>query len=97
VHRDREQLLVRIKKAAEQLKERFGVKRVFLFGSVAHGAGFSSRSDVDLAVEGVSGSDYWKAWGLVEEILEDRNVDFIDLEMAGESLRHAVARHGIEL
>lgn len=94
---DKEQLLARIREAAGQLKKRFGAKRVFLFGSLAHGAWYRPTSDVDLAVEGVSESDYWKAWRLVEEILGDRNVDFIDLEMAGDSLKQAVARHGIEL
>ncbi len=94
---DREELLRRIREAAFEIKKRFNAKRIFLFGSLAHGAWYGPASDVDLAVEGISGRDYWQAWQLVEEIVADRNVDFIDLEMAGHSLKATVARTGIEL
>jgi hypothetical protein len=52
---------------------------------------------VDLAVEGLRPADYWKAWRLLEDSLGDRSVDLIELETAGESLREAVERYGIEL
>ena len=55
------------------------------------------NSDVDLAVEGLVGNDYWEAWRLIEEIINDRSIDLIDLETAGDSLRSAVQRKGIEL
>jgi tRNA nucleotidyltransferase (CCA-adding enzyme) len=59
--REREQLLARIREAAAALKARFGVRRVVLFGSLAHEAWFVPDSDVDLAVEGLGGGDYWEA------------------------------------
>jgi predicted nucleotidyltransferase len=68
-----------------------------LFGSLAHEAWFAPDSDVDLAVEGLASDDYWRAWRLAEEIIGDRLVDLIEIETAGESLRRAIERYGIEL
>jgi predicted nucleotidyltransferase len=96
-HDERERLLGRIKDAAVLVKARFGAKKVVLFGSLAHAGWFVHDSDVDLAVEGLIGDEYWKAWGLVEEIIKDRPVDFIDIETARESLKRAIERYGIEL
>ena len=95
--RAREQLLDRVRDAAAVLKARFGVRRVVLFGSLAHAAWFVPDSDVDLAVEGLAGDDYWRAWRQIEEIIGDRPVDLIEIEMAGESLQRAIQRYGVEL
>jgi len=94
---EQRELLARVREAARTLKRRFGVRRVVLFGSLAHASWFISDSDVDLAVEGLDTADYWQAWGLAEEIIGDRPVDFIQIEAAGESLRQAIGRHGVEL
>jgi len=94
---ERERLLQRVREAAAAIKTRFGAERVVLFGSLAHAAWFVPNSDVDLAVEGLKGDDYWQAWRSVEEIIGDRSVDLVQLEMAGESLKRAVRRYGIEL
>jgi predicted nucleotidyltransferase len=95
--RARERLLDRVREAAAVLKARYGARRVVLFGSLAHAAWFMPDSDVDLAVEGLAGDDYWRAWRLVEEIIGDRPVDLIEIEMVGESLKRAIERYGIEL
>jgi predicted nucleotidyltransferase len=93
----RERLLNRIREAAALLKSRFGVRRVILFGSLAHAAWFAPDSDVDLAVEGLRGEAYWQAWQLLEEVINDRPVDVIEIEAASESLRRAIQRYGEEL
>lgn len=95
--RARGRLLERVKAAAAALKERFKVRRVVLFGSLAHAAWYMADSDIDLAVEGLTPEDYWQAWELVEEIIQERPVDLIDIEIASDSLRQAIERHGIEL
>ena len=95
--RDRERLMGRIRPAAAALRARFGVRRVILSGSLAHAAWFVPDSDVDLAVEGLVGDDYWRAWRLVEEIVGHRSVDLIEIETARESVREAMRRHGIVL
>jgi len=89
--------LDRIREAAVVLKTRFGARRVVLFGSLAHDAWFMPDSDVDLAVEGLTSNDYWKAWRLVEEIIGDRPVDLIEMETANESLLRAIQRYGVDL
>lgn len=94
---ERARLLTRVREAAAALKAQFDVRRVVLFGSLAHAAWFVPDSDVDLAVEGLREDDYWEAWRLVEEVIGDRPVDLIEIESAGESLRRAVDRYGVEL
>ncbi|MBN2122671.1 MAG: nucleotidyltransferase domain-containing protein [Deltaproteobacteria bacterium] len=94
---EREKLLAPIRKASDALKSRFGVRRVVLFGSLAHAEWFTEDSDVDLVVEGLEGKDYWRAWRLAEEIMGDRLVDFIETETAWESLRSTIERSGVEL
>ena len=93
----REQLLVRIRMVAAALKSRFGAERVILFGSLAHDAWFMPDSDVDLAVEGLSGEAYWQAWKLAEEMIEDRPVDLIEIESCRDSLRRAIESYGVNL
>lgn len=93
----REQLLAGVRAAAALLKIRYAVRRVILFGSLAHGAWFTRDSDVDLVVEGLAGTDYWQAWREVEEALGGCPVDLIEIEGVGESLRRAIERYGVEL
>jgi len=97
VEEARRQLLTRVHKAAVALKSRFAVRRVILFGSLAHAAWLIPDSDVDLAVEGLDSKDYWQAWRMVEKIIGDRLVDLVEIETAGESLRRAIERDGIDL
>jgi len=92
-----ESLLRRVGEAADALKQQFGVRRVVLFGSLAHRAWFASDTDVDLAVEGLHAQDYWQAWKVVEDIVGDRPVDMIEIERAKPSLRQSIIRSGIEL
>ena len=94
---EREKLLSRIREAAAMLKARFGIPRVVLFGSLAHMAWFRPDTDVDLAVEGLSGGDYWNAWRVVEDTIGDRPVDLIEIETAGASLQRAIQLYGIAL
>ena len=93
----REELLRRAREAAAFLKKHFGARRVVLFGSLAHAAWFHPNSDVDLAVEGLSGDAYWGAWRMLEEQIPDRSIDLVEIETAGESLQNAIRRSGIDL
>ncbi len=96
--RERESLRRRVRKAAGVLKTQFGARRVILFGSLAGSRWYGPASDVDLAVEGLeTGKAYWQAWSAVEEILQDRSVDLVDLGEASKSLRKAIQDYGIEL
>jgi predicted nucleotidyltransferase len=94
---ERERLLNRVRDAASALKRQFGAKKVILFGSLADTTWFAPDSDVDLAVEGLASSDFWRAWGVVEEIINDRSVDLIEIETAKETLKRTIQQHGMEL
>jgi len=89
--------LRRIAEVAEALKQRFGVRKVILFGSLAHRAWYGSDTDVDLAVEGLRLEDYWAAWKVAEGIIGDRTVDMVEFERAKPSLKQSIIRSGIEL
>ena len=95
--KERERTLRRIRKAAEVLKTRFHAQRVILFGSFAHEAWFMPDSDVDIAVEGLGQTDYFRAWRVAEEVIAERPVDLIEMETASHSLLEAIKRHGVEL
>jgi len=45
----------------------------------------------------LSPDDYWKAWRMIETIIEDRMVDLIEIERVGESLREVIESDGVEL
>ena len=96
-HDDQEMLMVRVREVAATLKRRFNVQRVMLFGSLAHDAWYAWDSDVDLAVEGLAGDDYWQAWRVAEDIIRTRPVDLIEIEAATKSMKKAIERHGVEL
>ena len=49
----RDEIVERVRQVAREIKSRFNVRRVILFGSLAHQAWFRPESDIDLAVEGL--------------------------------------------
>ncbi|MCB0112715.1 MAG: hypothetical protein R2873_20665 [Caldilineaceae bacterium] len=93
----REDLIQRARQAAEMLRQKYNVRRVVLFGSLVHEAWFHEKTDVDMAVEGREGFDYFAAWGDVEKFFPDRKLDFIDWDMATDSLRKTINRKELEL
>lgn len=65
------------------LKERFGARKVYVFGSVTGGTPWHDRSDVDIAVEGLAPQDYMRALSALYELLPPGlELDLITLEEA---------------
>ncbi len=85
----------RLPAAKALLTERYGARRVILFGSLARGT-LSERSDVDLAVEGLHPSAYFTAIADLTGLL-DTPVDLVELETASDSMRARLDLEGIEL
>jgi predicted nucleotidyltransferase len=81
--------------AARQLKEQHGATKVLLFGSVASGIGFHERSDIDLAVEGISVQGFWRASSDAERAARPFEIDVIDLAAAPPSLRAHIEDTGV--
>ena len=76
------------------LAERYGVRRVWLYGSLAEG-GFHERSDIDLAAEGFPpGSAPFRAGAELDELARPFAVDLVPLEDARPSVGAHVLRHG---
>jgi len=94
---ERDRLIEKAREAAAMLKEKYGAKRVILFGSLAHQLWFDEWTDVDLAVEGLVGADLYRAWSDVVGIIRDRTVDLVDVNDARPSVARAVETHGRQL
>jgi predicted nucleotidyltransferase len=75
--------------AAEALME-MGVRRVWLFGSVA-GNSTHARSDIDLAIEGLEAKELFKAWDIAGHAVGSGvTVDLIRIEEASPRLRKQI-------
>lgn len=81
----------------EILKQDFAVSRVWLFGSALRRDRIHSRSDVDLAVEGLAEAQYLRAVGRLLDLHGDVSVDLVRLEDASVSLRDRIISEGREL
>lgn len=55
------------------------LRRAYLFGSVLRQGAFRSRSDIDIAVEGIDAGDFFSLWRDLEEAMPDWAVDLRDL------------------
>jgi len=66
-------------RCAKLLGEEFGVKRVYLFGSLAEGY-FREGSDIDLAVEALNPHLYFKALSRLHRVSGGFEVDLVPLE-----------------
>ena len=75
-------------RCARLLREQFGARRVILFGSAAGDAPWHSRSDLDVAVEGLPPEKHWQALNACYELLPpELTLDLIPLESAWPELR----------
>ncbi len=83
--------------AASLLKEQFGVKKVLVFGSLVHPRLFHAHSDVDLAVWGLAGKEYYRAVGVLQSLDTEIGVDLIAFEDASTSMQETIMREGKEL
>jgi predicted nucleotidyltransferase len=82
------------RKAARILRAEFGVKKIMAFGSLLHPTLFHDRSDVDLAVWGLSGRAYYQAVSILLDIEPSISVDLIAFEEARPALQAAILQDG---
>lgn len=83
--------------AAQILKERFGAKRVIVFGSLVHSAWFHEGSDIDLAVEDIPSGKFFRAWATLDYLNSPFEIDLIDYTFAPAHLRQVIEQEGVEL
>ena len=83
--------------AADLLKQRYGVKTVFLFGSLLSPNTVHPNSDLDLAVRGLPLDHYSDAVGTLLLSIKGISIDLVRLEDAPLSLKTAILQTGVEL
>lgn len=88
--------LSRARACATCLGERFGARRVYLFGSLTRGSGLRAESDIDLAVSGLAPDRYFEALDALVG-LAGREVHLVDLEVAPPAMAAHIAREGVLL
>lgn len=83
-----------LKKVVNILVEEYTVKRIILIGSLADKNRFGFHSDIDLCVEGLQDSYYFKALG--ELLLEagEFNIDIIPFENTTSEMRMRIKKNG---
>ncbi|MEW6419567.1 MAG: nucleotidyltransferase domain-containing protein [Nitrospirota bacterium] len=85
------------RRVAILLKEKYGAKRVILFGSLCSKKYLHKRSDIDLLVEGIKTSDILRAGFDAWIVAEPFDVDIIPMEVAEEIIIKIAVREGTEL
>jgi uncharacterized protein len=85
------------RRAAQLLREEFGATQVIAFGSLAHGAWFGARSDIDLAVEGIPAEAFWRAWCALDRLGGSADIDLVAIESAPDGLREEITHQGVRL
>lgn len=82
------------REAASILRKQFGVQEAALFGSTVKPVLFHSHSDVDIAVWGLDGSEYFRAVGILQSIDPEISVDLVAFESASPALQSVIRRDG---
>lgn len=94
----RREALAKAHLAARWLKEKYQVKKVYLYGSLAWSEYFTLHSDIDLLVEGFDAKDlYWRMWSEVEAITAPFPPSIVLAEDAVPGLLAEVRQRGLEL
>ncbi|HMN27319.1 MAG TPA: nucleotidyltransferase domain-containing protein [Caldilineaceae bacterium] len=93
----RQRGLAAAQRAADCLKQEFGVSKVLVFGSLVNPARFHSRSDIDLVVWGLAERDYYRAVGRLQGIDPEFEVDLLRSQDAPVWLAELIAHDGVAL
>ena len=82
---------------ATLLYEQFGATQVVVFGSLTEPIGFTNRSDIDIAVSGLSTDDYDKAWKIVMDFKSGFKIDFINFDTSKGLFRERIKYQAIPI
>ena len=85
------------RRRAQILKEQFRASRVVLFGSLLHHEEMSWKSDIDLAVWGLSESDYFRAVSRMLDVDPQFDIDLVEAQNAKPHIFKAIEAEGVEL
>lgn len=83
--------------AAALLRERYGVSRVVVFGSLIHPNRFTLWSDLDIAAWGLTAHNWLRASAAVRELSREIDVNLVDVTCCSAELRAAIDQDGVSL
>lgn len=89
-----DQAWVVAKQAANWLKQQFGLKQVWIFGSLVHQQWFSPTSDIDLAVEELESDAYLTSVARLQDLAPEFKIDLIRLDRCPPDFREAIVKEG---
>ena len=82
-------------KYAKVLADKYGVKRVYLFGSLIRDGFTHPQSDIDLAVEGLASAAYFSVLNDFYDLAPSGiEVDLVPMEDAYDELRERIIKEG---
>ncbi len=84
-------------KASLLLRQRYGAKKVVVFGSLSRVKGFSVWSDIDLAAWGIAPDKYFSAVAAVTGLSADFKIDLVEPDSCSEAMRDSILKHGIDI
>jgi predicted nucleotidyltransferase len=93
----RSDAMEKARKVAAMLKEKYGAKKVILFGSLVKSRYLHKRTDIDLLVEGIKLEDFLRAGADAWAITHPFDVDIIPMERAEKAIIEAAIKEGMEL
>ena len=82
---------------ATLLYEQFGATRVVVFGSLTEPMAFTKRSDIDIAVSGLSDADYDKAWSKILNFDSEFKIDIINFDTSKGLFRERITHQAIPI
>lgn len=82
------------RQAADLLRQKYGVERVVVFGSLTHPDRFSLHSDLDMAAWGLTAKNWLKAMGAVRYLSEEIEVNLVDAGCCSPELLAVIERDG---
>lgn len=92
LEKERNAILLNLPDAMRVFTKEFEVKKIYLFGSLIKGD-FDERSDIDIAIEGLSPRLYLKALAFLSDYFK-REINLIPLETCGSSLKEGIYTDG---
>ena len=84
-------------RVATLLYEEFGATQVVVFGSLTTPMGFTDRSDIDIAVSGLSKDAYDKAWSKIFRFDSGFKIDFINFDTSKGLFRERIKNQAIRI
>jgi predicted nucleotidyltransferase len=85
------------RRTADELRRRFDVDRVKVFGSLVHPGCFTAWSDVDVAVWGLRPEDTLRAIGMAMDLDAEIAVNLVDVATGSAALLRMIEQEGIPL